>query len=205
MPGREEFTFYEILEVLPDATSQQIERAYRIARSTYQPGSVATYSLFSDEDNAETLRRVESAYQVLSDTRLRREYDARLRTHGSQPPGRPRGAVAVAPARPPWTLRPPTSFALEPDESLEPEDGVFEGAVLQRIRLARGIELDEVATFTKINEPYLQHLEANRYVDLPPRVYVRGFLREIAKCLKLNPSRVVDSYLRLYDEQIPRV
>jgi len=205
MPGRDEFTFYEILEVMPDATSQQIERAYRIARSTYQPGSVATYSLFSDEDNAETLRRVESAYQVLSDTRLRREYDARLRTHGSQPAGRSRAAAAVAPARPPWTLRPPTTFGLEPDESLEPDDGVFEGGVLRRIRVARGIELDEVATFTKINETYLQHIEANRFVDLPPRVYVRGFLREIAKCLKLNPGRVADSYLKLYDKQIPRV
>jgi len=77
--------------------------------------------------------------------------------------------------------------------------------VLRRIRVARGIELDEVATFTKINETYLQYIEANRYVDLPARVYVRGFLREIAKCLKLNPVQVADSYLKLYDEQIRRV
>src|SRR5262245_59148865 len=109
MGSRDELSFYEILEVQTDATAQQIERAYRIARATYQPGSVATYSLFSDEDSAETLRRIENAYQVLSETRLRREYDARLRTHGVQPSGRPRSAPVTAPTRPPWTLRAPAA------------------------------------------------------------------------------------------------
>jgi len=92
MAARDECTFYELLEVESDATTQQIERAYRIARSTYQPGSVATYSLCTDEDNAETLRRVENAYQILSDARLRREYDARLRTQGGAQPGRSAGS-----------------------------------------------------------------------------------------------------------------
>ena len=73
---------YEVLEVASDGTLQQIERAYRIARATYQPGSVATYSLYSEEENVAILSRIEEAYSVLSDARLRREYDARLRREG---------------------------------------------------------------------------------------------------------------------------
>ena len=78
-----EQSHYEVIEAPLDGTPQQIERAYRIARSTYQPSSAATYSLFSAEDSAAILRRIDEAYAVLSDARLRREYDARL--GGSEP------------------------------------------------------------------------------------------------------------------------
>ncbi len=54
-----EQNFYQTLEVPPDATLQTIERAYRIARATYYPTSAATYSVFSEEENTEILRRVE--------------------------------------------------------------------------------------------------------------------------------------------------
>ncbi len=56
-----EQNFYKTLEVSPDATLQTIERAYRIARSTYHPTSAATYSVFSEEENGEILRRIEEA------------------------------------------------------------------------------------------------------------------------------------------------
>ena len=64
--------YYELLEVRRSGTPQQIERAYRIARLTYQPLSTATYSVFDTEESAAILRRVEEAYAVLSDLRLRR-------------------------------------------------------------------------------------------------------------------------------------
>ena len=59
--------YYEVLEVAQEATPQDIERAYRIARATYQPASTATYSIFSDEENGDILRRVDEAFAVLSD------------------------------------------------------------------------------------------------------------------------------------------
>ncbi len=196
-----EQSYYEVLEVSPDATLQEIERAYRIARATYQPSSLATYSLYSESESAEILRRVEDAYAVLSDARLRREYDARLRRESSG--GGARTAPARESARPPlrepdapaWVTPRPPAPAAELEESLEPDDGVYDGRALRRIRLSRGIELEEIAAVTKIKEAWLRLLEDNRYSELPAAVYVRGFLREYARHLRLDPRRVTESYM----------
>ena len=85
---------------------------------------------------------------------------------------------------------------IELDDSYDPEDGVFDGSVLRRVRLSRGIELEEIAAQTKIHEPFLSCIEANQYRDLPADVYVRGFLKQYAHCLRLDPEKVADSYLR---------
>lgn len=192
--------FYEILEIAPDASPQLVERAYRIARATYQPASTATYSIFSDEENASLLERIEEAYTVLSDARLRREYDARLRREGRVPSVLPRSSpVSSAPMRAAPALR-SARMEIEFDRADQPTDGLFDGPALRRVRIERGIELEEIAKTTKINELYLQFMEANRYADLPARVYLRGFLREVAKCLKLDPTAVVESYMSRYDE-----
>ena len=188
--------FYELLEVPPEATLQEIARAYKIARATYQPSSTSTYSVYSDEENRDILRRVDEGYVVLSDARLRGEYDARLGraeidARGEAP------VVADAPedaARAVYPSHTPEAD-LELEESIEPEDGVFDGAVLRRIRLSRGVELDDISERTKINETYLRFIEDERYADLPSPVYVRGFLVEYAKSLRLDPRKVTESYL----------
>lgn len=208
--------FYEVLEIPAEAAPQDVERAYRIARATYQPASTATYSLFSDDENAEILQRIEEAYAVLSDPRMRREYDARLRREGAsrhtqpassapvavvEPPPLPAGEGEVRTQEPvasgnpaPPVLRTPDFSLDEPDE---PEDGVYDGPALRRVRIRHGIELDEIAERTKINESHLAAIEQNRYDSLPSGVYLRGFLREFAKCLKLDPKTVADSYMAL--------
>lgn len=195
-------TFYEILEVSAEATLQEIERAYRICRSTYEPNSLATYSVFSDDESAEILRRVDESYAVLSDARLRREYDARLRRESSgervlparEPPARPVLRPRPAPGEPGAGARESVDLELVH----EPEDGIYDGTVLRRIRLSRGVELEEISSVTKINEMYLEYIEGNRYHELPAPVYVKGFLREYAKCLRLDPRRIADSYMQRY-------
>jgi curved DNA-binding protein CbpA len=198
-----EQNFYEILEVGTDATLQDVERAYRIARATYQPASSATYSLFSDDENAEILRRIEEAYAVLVDPRIRREYDARLRREGVGLPATLPSSPSPAAELP--RVQPDDALSLDSalDELDEPSDGVYDGPALRRIRLRRGIELDEISAYTKINETYLGFIEQNRYEDLPSAVYLRGFVRELAKCLKLDPRRVADSYMAQSAERPP--
>jgi curved DNA-binding protein CbpA len=194
-----EQSYYELLEAPAEGTPQQIERAYRIARATYAPSSTATYSVFSADESAAILRRIEEAYAVLSDARLRREYDARLRRVDPRP-GVPTVASPPAPVVPSRerVAAPPPQRPEPPEVDLEgglaPENGVFDGDVLRRIRVSLGIELDEIATTTKINEHHLRSIEGNRYDQLPPPVYLRGFLKQIAKCLSLDAGRVADSY-----------
>ncbi len=192
--------YYELLEVPRAGTLQQIERAYRIARITYQPASAATYSIFGTEEAAALLRRIEEAYAVLSDPRMRREYDARLRRETAHRHTQP---AATAPSPSPAMPLPlaPTLKPRDPDFSIdepdEPEDGVYDGPALRRVRIRHGIELAEISARTKINESHLTAIEQNRYEHLPSGVYLRGFLREIAKCLKLDPKKVSDSYMLL--------
>lgn len=212
-----EQNYYELLEAPFEGTPQQIERAYRIARSTYQPSSAATYSLYSSEECAAILRRIEEAWSVLSDARLRREYDSRLGRVEVAPPPTPASVRPIRPepqkplepvgepvrarepvrepVREPITPpRPATRLDLDVEAGFAPEDGVFDGEVLRRIRVSLGIELEEISTITKINDQHLRSIEGNQYDVLPAPVYLRGFLRQIAKCLSLDPTRVADSY-----------
>ena len=188
--------FYEILEISADSTLQQIERAHRIARATYQPTSTATYTIFSDEQNDGIRQRIEEAYTVLADARLRREYDARLRREGV--PGA--GNASQPAARDPLPQVPMSTGSDGELDEPEPSDGIYDGSVLHRARISRGIELEEIAAITKISESYLTCIEADRYRDLPAPVYVRGFVRELAKCLRLNPKLVVESYMARYEK-----
>jgi curved DNA-binding protein CbpA len=193
-----EQNYYDLLEAPAEGTPQQIERAYRIARATYAPSSTATYSVFSADECASILRRIEEAYAVLSDARLRREYDARLRRADPRASVTTAPAPAAAPARPARAAPPPRSESRALDSEIEgglaPENGVFDGAVLRRIRVSLGIELEEIAATTKINEHHLRAIEANAYAQLPPPVYLRGFLKQIARCLSLDAPAVADSY-----------
>ena len=93
-----------------------------------------------------------------------------------------------------WTGLQGPSISFEEAEGVD--DGVYNGPALRRIRIQRGIELEEIASVTKINETYLRFIEADRYSDLPAPVYLRGFLREVARCLKLDPKQVTESYMQ---------
>jgi len=236
-----EQSYYEILEVQPSVDPGALQRAYLIARSTYQPESAATYSIFDEEDATAILRRIEEAYSVLSDVQQRAEYDQRLSETarsevpelapsgpaGPQPVPRAAGTPGLAPplrrpAPPVVTTRvvdrrprviehEPEEFAMliadaSPNETasaasladgLEPEDGIFDGAVLRRIRMSLGIELTEVATHSKISLEHLHSIEEDRFDALPAPVYVRGFVREFARCLRLDPEAVAKSYVEL--------
>lgn len=183
-----EQTHYEILELTPDATADQIERAYRVARSTYSADSLATYSVYDDNELSALQERIELAYAVLSDETRRIEYDA-----ARGPGGGARIELAL-------------SFADEDDHGLENapeirgfeesvEDGPIDGARLRRWRIARGIEIDRVASTTKISASYLRSLEEERFDALPATVYVRGFLTAYVRAVGLDAERIVPHYM----------
>ncbi len=72
-------SYYELLEVSPDASLDEITRAYQSAQEAFNPDSVAIYSLFdSDEEREALLDRIQNAYRILSNGRTRREYDRQL-------------------------------------------------------------------------------------------------------------------------------
>lgn len=81
----------------------------------------------------------------------------------------------------------------EPD-STEPRRGSF-GAWLRHQREARSVSLREIADSSKISLRYLDALETDRFDVLPAPVFARGFLREYARVVGLNPDEVVNLFL----------
>lgn len=76
------------------------------------------------------------------------------------------------------------------------------GGWLRQQREVRQIELREIADRTKISVRYLRAMEQDRFDLLPGSIFAKGFLREYAKYLGLDPDEAVNFYLstRLEDE-----
>lgn len=82
-----------------------------------------------------------------------------------------------------------------------PADAEFNGELLRRVREARACSLQQVADRTRISKGHLENVEADRYSALPPPVYLRGILMNLARELGLDPLRVSRSYLALASEK----
>ena len=187
---------YEVLDIGRGARADEIERAFRMADSTWQDGSLALYSLFDDRDAAVVRERIHRAYRILSDAGARRSYDQQL--FDSAPES---GADAATRDTDPELERGDGDFAqmeaLDANLADVPEPGeeLFDGAQLRRARMQRGIEIDDIAEVTKVSRRYLQSIEEETFESLPAAVYVRGFVTAYARAIGLDPARVSASYM----------
>ncbi|MGN6129973.1 MAG: J domain-containing protein, partial [Nocardioidaceae bacterium] len=91
-------TLYDILGVRPDASADEIKRAWRDAAERFEPGSGSSGAQF---------RLFNEAAEVLLDPQRRREYDDRLAGEDRQAPAN--GAPVVAPPGPPGPAEPPAA------------------------------------------------------------------------------------------------
>jgi flagellar biosynthesis protein FlhG len=96
--------YYEILGVTRDASPEEVRKAFEIAKQTFQQNSLATYSLFTDEENQEILAVITRAYETLFTPALRREYDAFL--DGLEAKGHPARERRIPPSPPGPPSRP---------------------------------------------------------------------------------------------------
>lgn len=172
---------HDLLEVDRGATDEEVRRAFKRGKEVYGDGSLACYGLFDDTELAALRLRLEEAYDVLLDPARRRPYE--LSVFPEEP----------APQR-----------AEKPDDSLDtrpppPEitpDTEFHGPLLRAVRESQGLDLSEVSQRTKIGVPHLRAIESDDFGALPALVYVRGFVGEVAKLLKLDAGQVSRTYVR---------
>ena len=66
---------------------------------------------------------------------------------------------------------------------------------LQNGRAAKGMSVADVAKVTKIQPRILERLEAGKLDGLPAEVFVRGFVRNFARCVGLDESEALRRYL----------
>lgn len=69
------------------------------------------------------------------------------------------------------------------------------GTWLRQQREVREIGLREIADSTKISMRYLEAFEQDRFDLLPARVFSRGFLRQFAGYVGLDPEEVVNNFI----------
>ena len=218
MNHHDQKNYYEILEIPTDANSEEVYKGYIKAKNTYSHDSIALYSLLTKEECDKILNLVEEAYSILSDPDKRIKYnqvrniatpDRKFQTekdstsnspsHKYPPPPIPKGqspntkgmmSKIVANKR--FSL----DFIPDPEIEKKIEQTVeFTGAFLKEIREYKNVDLHRMADMTKISKSYLKNIEEENCNNLPALVYVRGFVYQYAKCLKLNPDMVATSYI----------
>jgi curved DNA-binding protein CbpA len=181
-------SLYDILELTPDATPQEIRSAYLRLKSAYNKENIAHYTLFSREETESMLQRVEDAYLVLSNPEKRKGYDS---SQGLTQQGQvyntpmPTYSSTVASVDP---------NASDVDLLIESEQD-WSGAAIKRIREAKKISIEDLADYTRISKAYLIAMEEEEYMKLPAVVYCRGFLQQVAKRLKLPTEHMVNKYI----------
>lgn len=181
-------TYYELLEVSREASTEEIRKAYRREKEIFSSNSVAIYSLLKAEELNRVNALIDEAYQVLTDERLRSEYNRKLDgLEGKALSGEPLGTPDIRETSP--VREEPTGISF-------PNGFRFTGSSLRGIRESMGIDLKQISQKTKINRENLEWLEEESFENLPALVYVRGFIMEYAKALNLDPQSVADSYLQ---------
>lgn len=68
------------------------------------------------------------------------------------------------------------------------------GHILREARETKGLTLAEVQDKTRINARFLEAMENGEYEVLPTPVHVRGFLRNYARFLGLDPRPLLERY-----------
>lgn len=189
-----EQNLYELLEIYPGASEEEVRRGYKQVKEYFGADGLAISGLCSDKERAEYQQAAKHAHEVLIDRSKRREYDKAMFPEGF--PKAPekrfedgRKALAGSVVSPHDTL---------PTVTLR-EDQMVTGAFLGEIRKERGIELIDISNRAKISISYLKAIEEERYNDLPVPVYIRGFVTEFARYLKIDPKRAVVDFMATYD------
>jgi len=204
----EKKNYYEVLEISTSSTPQQIENAYIRARNAYSSDSVALYSLMTKDECNAILGQIEEAYSVLGFPEKRREYD-RVRGFNVQTTGTTTaqgeelqyenfGSIAMESKVSKITAQ--KKFGLEFTENTDMERRILEcveftGPFLKEIREYKNVSVERMADMTRISKSQINSIESEIMDKLPADVYIRGYVYQMAKVLKLNPDQVANSYM----------
>jgi curved DNA-binding protein CbpA len=205
--------YYELLDVSPQASTQQVQRAYDQAMSIFSADSLPTYSLLSEKERQLILSRIVDAYKTLTNGQLRAEYNQLLLESGDLLPE----DLSL------FSLEEPDSINRDQGESERegllagedtaknpmesPEEGLslmetrsgLSGKDVQALRIARELSIEDIYRKTNIPKKTIQDIEEERFEELPAFVYLKGFLRIYGRTLNLNEGQM-DDYLERFLE-----
>ena len=71
------------------------------------------------------------------------------------------------------------------------------GRLLREARSAKGMSVRDVADALHLTAQTVEHMEADRYEQLPPATFVKGYLRSYAKLVDVKPYMVMAAFEQL--------
>lgn len=168
--------YFEILELSTDASISEIRKSYLHLKDLYSTESIASLPLedeIPDGRKNEILREIEEAFHNLLVL-----YD----NEGIFEKNRRKSPIL--------------------DKELKKaisDISFFNGQALHQIRERLNINLHDISLATKIQINNIKNLEAEKFDALPPDIYTRGFVVSYAKHLSLDPNKVADDYMSIYN------
>jgi curved DNA-binding protein CbpA len=200
--------YYQVLQIPVNASYIEIKRAYKDSLSIYSEDSLATYSMFSNDERDNILKKIEEAFITLIDEKKRAAYDKMLVDSGQVEAS----GIKTDKKTPTHLFHINTStdennltervrqrskqedFKRLSNEILSKD--LISGSDLKRLRTTVGIELSEIDVVTKISVIVLRSIEENQLGNLPADIYLKNFLKSYAEILQIDSQKVVDGYLK---------
>lgn len=79
------------------------------------------------------------------------------------------------------------------------------GLYLKNIREERKVPIAQIAQELKTKIEFVQAIESNDFDKLPAPTYVKGFLRNYAKYLDMDPDQIITVYNKLHPEKSEQI
>ncbi|HNQ79025.1 MAG TPA: helix-turn-helix domain-containing protein [Acidobacteriota bacterium] len=201
-----ETTAYKIMDLSPKASPKEIQLAYSKKLESYLDNSFIPIGLMSKEEKEKKRDRLEEAYKLLINTQSRQKYDEELVRNGILSE-----EERISDYREPQQEAAPQAYESngrdrdeearrsEEEAGQETEITFYDGASLRKVRESFKISVEEIVAETNIRSWYIQSIEEERYDALPARIYLKGFLKQIAQYLRIPAEKVLRDYLERYD------
>lgn len=203
-PKKKDFvTAYEILEISANAHPKDIQAAYQKKLEIYSDNSFVTVGLMTKEEKEKERDLLEQNFKLLINSQSRQKYDEELISKNFiKEEERVSDYKDIQEQQQNFQ-----EFQESTTETKKEVEGkketseitYFDGASLRKIRQALKISVEEIVSETNIRSWYITSIEEENFDALPARIYVKGFLKQIAAYLKIPPEKVLRDYLEKYD------
>lgn len=209
-----EQNYYNLLDISPNASFEEVRSAYDQAMSIYSTDSIPTYSLFTQKERKLLLSRLTEAYKTLTNSQLRKEYNHSLIEKGELSPKEIGSSLPEDSNIDKGKLQEVSAESLIQKEEIEENEhppfdrslDLFDNQIsvtgkrIKMIRTTKEISLEEIYKKTNIPQKTLENIEEERFEKLPALVYLKGFLKTYAKILQVDQIEMVDGYMKRYLE-----
>jgi len=165
--------YYDLLELTPEATLEDIRTRYQYLKNLYGGDSIEIMALgeeFTQEIRADFIMRLDDAFEKLTSLYKKNQ------------------TVVTLPVK-------------NMDDDLRrwiAQIECFTGAALRAVRERMQIDLKAVFDVTRIQTQFLEDVEREDFKSFPAEIYLRSYLIAYARFLSLDTQRVLSDYLPRY-------